>query len=190
MTIRADLPEHVRHGIFAEPRSLPGLGALLRARARTARPTSTTSASLSIAIKLMGVPGPKLLDDEKHTQDLVGDLHADLRHARHARERQSCRPGFSATCRSTTSSTRAIPHVLDFFMQSLWNETQSNPLGARYYSCVPYLLGEGRAMLYSIGAQDEGLPQKSRACRSARPTTTCATTWCGRSPSRTSSSTS
>ena len=42
------------------------------------------------------------------------------------------------------------PHLLDFFMQSLWNETQYNPLGARYWSCVPYLLGEGQAMMYSF----------------------------------------
>lgn len=42
------------------------------------------------------------------------------------------------------------PHVLDFFMQSLWNETQYNPLGHRYFSCVPYLLGEGQAMMYSF----------------------------------------
>ncbi len=41
-------------------------------------------------------------------------------------------------------------HLLDFLMQSLWNETQYNPLGQRYYSCVPYLLGEGQAMLYSF----------------------------------------
>jgi hypothetical protein len=35
-------------------------------------------------------------------------------------------------------------------MQGLWNETQTNPLGQRYYSCVPYLLGEGQAMQYSF----------------------------------------
>ena len=44
-TIRDDLPEHLRRGIFAEPQTYRGLGALLRARARTSRPTSTTSAS-------------------------------------------------------------------------------------------------------------------------------------------------
>ena len=32
----------------------------------------------------------------------------------------------------------------------MWNETQYNPLGARYWSCVPYLLGEGQAMMYSF----------------------------------------
>ena len=41
-------------------------------------------------------------------------------------------------------------HLLDFFMQSLWNETQYNPLGQRYWSCTPYLLGEGQAMMYSF----------------------------------------
>ena len=35
-------------------------------------------------------------------------------------------------------------------MQSLWNETQTNPLGATFYSCVPYLLGQGQAMQYSF----------------------------------------
>ena len=35
-------------------------------------------------------------------------------------------------------------------MQSLWNETQTNPLGATFYSCVPYLLGPGQAMQYSF----------------------------------------
>jgi len=35
-------------------------------------------------------------------------------------------------------------------MQSLWNKAQSNPLGERYWSCAPYLLGEGQAMMYSV----------------------------------------
>jgi len=35
-------------------------------------------------------------------------------------------------------------------MQSLWNETQTNPLEATYWSDVPYLLGEGQAMMYSV----------------------------------------
>jgi len=41
-------------------------------------------------------------------------------------------------------------HLLDLLMQSWWNQTQSNPLEQRYYSCVPYLLGEGQAMQYSF----------------------------------------
>lgn len=46
-------------------------------------------------------------------------------------------------------------HILDFFMQSLWTETQYNPLGHRFWSCVPYLLGEGQAMIYSYCPKTE-----------------------------------
>jgi hypothetical protein len=42
------------------------------------------------------------------------------------------------------------PHVLDFIMQGLWIKTQSSPFEAPYFSCVPYLLGEGQAMQYSV----------------------------------------
>ena len=35
-------------------------------------------------------------------------------------------------------------------MQSLWIKTQSSPFEAPYFSCVPYLLGEGQAMQYSV----------------------------------------
>ncbi|HSA86456.1 MAG TPA: hypothetical protein VLE46_09765, partial [Nitrospira sp.] len=42
------------------------------------------------------------------------------------------------------------PHLLDFIMQGLWIKTQSSPFEAPYFSCVPYLLGEGQAMQYSV----------------------------------------
>ena len=35
-------------------------------------------------------------------------------------------------------------------MQALWIKTQSSPFEAPYFSCVPYLLGEGQAMQYSV----------------------------------------
>src|SRR5262249_11754596 len=41
-------------------------------------------------------------------------------------------------------------HILDFIMQALWLKTQSSPFEAPYFSCVPYLLGEGQAMQYSV----------------------------------------
>ena len=42
------------------------------------------------------------------------------------------------------------PHMLDLIMQGLWIKTQSSPFEAPYFSCVPYLLGEGQAMQYSV----------------------------------------
>lgn len=153
VTIRDDLPPHVRHGIFAEPRSFPawvrysGPGPI-------APPDIDDVGFVSMAIKLMGVPGPKLWDDEKATQDLIC----------------ICTPTFvTPDTRANATlqhwSLREMPvfyffdpratHLLDFLMQSLWNETQYNPLGQRYYSCVPYLLGEGRAMQYAFYPRTE-----------------------------------
>jgi hypothetical protein len=45
--------------------------------------------------------------------------------------------------------------VLDLIMQGLWIKTQSSPLESEYFSCVPYLLGEGQAMQYSVKSRLE-----------------------------------
>jgi hypothetical protein len=153
VTIRDDLPEHCRRGIFATPRSYP-------AYARYSGPGPDVPADIrdvgftSMAVKLMDVPGEKIMGEEKFTQDLIA----------------ICTPTF------VTPNTREnaklqywslvdMPlyyflnpkdtHLLDFLMQSLWNETQYNPLGHRFYSCVPYLLGEGQAMQYSFVPKTE-----------------------------------
>jgi hypothetical protein len=108
----------------------------------------------SMAVKLMDVPGAKLMEEEKHTQDLI----------------TVCTPTFVTP--NTRENTKLQywsllempiyyflnpkdPHLLDFLMQGLWNETQYNPLGQRYWSCVPYLLGEDQAMMYSFVPKTE-----------------------------------
>ena len=97
----------------------------------------------------MGVPGEKLWDDEKHTQDFTAVCTPTF-----------VTPNVRANARLQYWSRRHLPvfyffdprdpHLLDFMMQGLWNETQTNPLGATYYSCVPYLIGPGQAMQYSF----------------------------------------
>jgi hypothetical protein len=146
--IHEGLPEHLRHGVFAQARTF-------QAFVRFSGPGPDLPEDIrdvgfsSMAVKLMGVPGPKLMPDEQHTQDLIA----------------VCTPTF------VTPNTRENaklqlwsfqdlpifyflnpldPHILDFLMQGLWNETQYNPLATRYWSCVPYLLGEGQAMMYSF----------------------------------------
>jgi hypothetical protein len=148
VTIRSDIPPGLRQGIFREPRRYP-------AWIRFSGPGPDTPPDIddvgfqSMSIKLMDVPGPKLLEDEKHTQDLLG----------------VCTPTFVtphvvANSYVHEQSLRRTPlvyffhpkrhHILDFLMQALWNETQTSPLECQYYSCVPYLLGAGRAMQYSM----------------------------------------
>lgn len=144
--VRDDLPLIMRKGLFAQSRSFP-------AYVRYSGPGPDVPRDIqdvgfgSMAIKIMGVPGPKIMDDEKHTQDMVC----------------ICTPTFvtpdtRCNARLQDWSLRDMPlyyfldprdsHLRDFLMQSLWNETQYNPLGQRYFSCVPYLLGEGQAMQY------------------------------------------
>jgi hypothetical protein len=41
-------------------------------------------------------------------------------------------------------------HWLDLVMNGLWSRTQTSPLEAEYWSCVPYLLGDGQAMKYFL----------------------------------------
>jgi hypothetical protein len=145
-TVRDDIPERLRHGIFATATTY-------KAWVRYSGPGPYVTPDIddvgfmSMAIKLMGVPGPKLMDDEKFTQDLFGTsaptfvtpdtrANAELQHwsLKNAQMYYFFNPRDS--------------HILDSIMQVLWTKTQFNPLEDQYFSCVPYLLGEGQAMQY------------------------------------------
>ena len=107
---------------------------------------------VSMAVKVLGVPGPKLMDDEKFTQDFTSVSTPTF-----------VTPNTRSNAKLQVWSWRHLPvfyffdprgptgtHILDFLMQGLWNETQYNPLGHEFFSCVPYLIGEGQAMKYSF----------------------------------------
>ena len=142
------LAANLRHGIFAEPRTY-------RAWVRFSGPGPYITPDIedvgfmSISIKLMGVPGPKLMDDEKFTQDMFGVSTPTF-----------VTPDTDANAQLQIESNKNAqvfyflnlhrPHILDFIMQGLFIKTQSSPFEAPYFSCVPYLLGEGQAMQYSV----------------------------------------
>jgi len=151
VTIRNDLPAHMRRGIFAQPRTykawvrFSGPGPYIT-------PDIDDVGFMSISIKLMGVPGPKLMDDEKYTQDMTGvstptfvtpdtRANAQLQHWSYKNAQIFHFLNFKD------------PHLLDLIMQGLWIKTQSSPLESQYFSCVPYLLGEGQAMQYSVSSR-------------------------------------
>lgn len=146
--VHEGLPPALRHGIYAQPKTY-------RAWVRFSGPGPYITPDIedvgfmSISIKLMGVPGPKLMDDEKFTQDMFGVSTPTF-----------VTPDTKANAQLQMESVKNAqifyflnfrrPHVLDLIMQSLWIKTQSSPFEAPYFSCVPYLLGEGRAMQYSV----------------------------------------
>ena len=148
LRIHDGLPVHLRHGIFAEPSSFPawvrfsGPGPYIT-------PDIDDVGFMSISVKLMDVPGPKLMDDEHFTQDLFGVSPPTF-----------VTPDTKANAQLQIESVKNAQifyflnlhnsHVLDLIMQGLWIKTQTSPLEAPYFSCVPYLLGEGQAMQYSF----------------------------------------
>jgi len=146
--VHHDLPTALRHGIYAQPRTY-------RAWVRFSGPGPYITPDIedvgfmSVSIKLMGVPGQKLMDEEKYTQDMFGVSTPTF-----------VTPDTKANAQLQIESLKNAqiyyfinfrrPHLLDFIMQSLWIKTQSSPFEAPYFSCVPYLLGEGQAMQYSV----------------------------------------
>ncbi len=146
--IHQDIPDEMRHGIYANPRSYPvwvrfsGPGPYIT-------PDIDDVGFMSISIKLMDVPGPKLMEEEKHTIDMFGVSTPTF-----------VTPDVTANAQLQKESLKNAqifyflnlhrPHVMDLIMQSLFIKTQSSPFEAPYFSCVPYLLGEGRAMQYSL----------------------------------------
>lgn len=146
--VHDDLPEKLRHGLFATP-------GRYRAWARFSNPGPHVEPDIdnvgvvSLGVKVMGVEGPKLMDDESGTQDFLGICIPTF-----------TTPNVAANADLQLWSKRELPiwyflnprkhHIRDFLMQALFSETQSNPLGQDYYSCVPYLLGEGQAMQYAF----------------------------------------
>ena len=146
--VHDDLPERFRRGVFARPQTF-------RAWVRFSGPGPYITPDIddvgfmSISIKLLGVPGPKLMDEEKFTLDMFGVSTPTF-----------VTPDTKANAQLQIESVKNAsifyflnfhrPHVLDFIMQSLWIKTQSSPFEAPYFSCVPYLMGEGQAMQYSV----------------------------------------
>ncbi len=143
-----DIPAAYRHGVFAEPKSFPawirfgGPGPL-------SPPDVEDSGILSIGIKLMRVPGEKLLPDEKHTQDFTGiscptfTTPNIIENLKLQRQIYSRTPVFYFL-------NPFDSHYLDMTMQGIYARMNTSPLESRYWSCVPFLLGEGQAMKFSV----------------------------------------
>jgi hypothetical protein len=146
--VHDNLPAEFRHGIYAQPRTFPAW-VRFSGPGPYVTPDIDDVGFMSISIKLIGVPGPKLMEEEKHTIDMFGVSTPTF-----------VTPDTKANAQLQRESLKNAqifyflnfrrPHVLDMIMQSLFIKTQSSPFEAPYFSCVPYLLGEGRAMQYSV----------------------------------------
>jgi hypothetical protein len=142
------LPDHLRRGILAEP-------ATYRAWVRFSSPGPYAPHDIddigqcSVGIKLMGVPGEKLLDDERLTQDLILVSPASFV-TPNVRENRKLQRHIRARHPAIYFLNPFDSHYLAFVLQALYTRVQSNPLECRYYSNVPFLLGDDQAVQYSL----------------------------------------
>jgi hypothetical protein len=104
---------------------------------------------MSMGVKLMGVTGRKLLDDERHTQDLLA-VSTPTFVTPDTRANAQLQHWSLVNAQVFYFLNPRDSHVLDSIMQLLWTKTQTSPLEGDYFSCVPYLLGEGQAMQYAF----------------------------------------
>ncbi len=146
--VHDNLPAQFRHGIYARTQTFPawvrfsGPGPYIT-------PDIDDVGFMSISIKLMGVPGAKLMDEEQHSLDMFGVSTPPF-----VTPDTQANAHLQAWSLKNASIFHFVnfkrPHVLDLIMQALFIKTQSSPFEAPYFSCVPYLLGEGQAMQYSV----------------------------------------
>ena len=147
-SVLPDLPGRLRHGLFARAATYPAW-VRFSGPGPYAPPDIEDLGQCSVGIKVMGVPGPKLMDDERFTQDLIlvspasfvtPDIVENAKLQRWVRAKAplayAINPGDS--------------HLLHLFMQLLYSPMHANPLEVQYYSNVPFLLGEGQAVQYSL----------------------------------------
>ena len=147
LVVHDGLPDALRHGLFEQARRYPAW-VRFGGPGPASPPDIEDVGVLSIGVKVMGVPGPKLLDDERFTQDFTGISTPVF-----------TTPDLRENAKLQAAIGRGLPlfyfigpdgHFLDSMMQALWSRTQTSPLETPYWSCVPYLLGEGQAMQYSF----------------------------------------
>ena len=141
--------EHMRRGIFAEPANVSGLR-YLGPRAASWTPDIDDVGFMSMAIMLMGVAGPKLLDDVTFTQDRFGTSALDVRHPQHEVQRPA--PALELPERAVVLLLQLSADALSRLVhEPAVDPDADQPAGETSTSArVPYLLGEGQAMQYSF----------------------------------------
>jgi hypothetical protein len=151
-TIRPDLPKSLQAGIFKPGHQYPayirfgGPGPRVVADAKD-------NGILSIGIKLMGVPGKKLMSDEKFTIDFSG-ISSPSFTTPNVQENVKLQQQIGLGTPAWYFLNPFDSHYLDMVMQGLYARIHKNPLDLSYYSCVPYLYGRkdghNRAIKYAL----------------------------------------
>jgi hypothetical protein len=160
-TVLSDLPPNLRRGLFAEPRTYPAW-VRFSGPGPYAPPDLEDFGQCSVGIKVMGVPGPKLMEDEQATQDLILVTPASFV-TPNIVENAKLQKWVRAKAPIVYAVNPMDSHILHLVMQLLYAPMHANPLEVQYYSNVPFLLGDGQAVQYSlkpVGAPQSRIPRR------------------------------
>ena len=141
-SIEPNLPEHLRVGIFAQPQTFP---AWIRFSNRAGPSRADSKGDIrGAAIKLMDVHGSEARDDRRRRHD--ARLHPDQRQPLRHQGRRAVRRAGRRAHRRTARRWRWFFLTHPRAARNLWVSLKrfSNPLGIRYFSVAPYLLGSRR----------------------------------------------
>ena len=136
-TVLPGLPEHLRHGLFAAAAAAYPAWVRFSGPGPYAPPDLEDFGQCSVGIKVMGVPGPKLMEDEQRHPGPDPGLAGQLRDARTSGRTRSCSAGCARRRRWATRSTPATRTCCTWSMQLLYSPMHANPLEVQYYSNVP-----------------------------------------------------
>ena len=150
--IEPDLPQDLRLGVFKEFRNYHAL-----VRFSNANPTVSPDSQKDVrgmAIKLLGVEGEKLLDDERHTQDFITISYPAF-FTKDTEELYFFTKAFFKGKLSTLwfFFNPFDPHLSVYKNVTCSPQTTTSVLDIQYWSTTPYLFGDGRAVKYSIRPQ-------------------------------------
>ena len=102
---------------------------------------------LSIGLKLTGVAGEKLLNDEADTHDFTA-ISAPTFTTPNVIENLKLQQYIGKGLQVFYFLNPFESHYMDAMLQGLYAKAHGSPFETPYWSCVPYLFGEGRAMKY------------------------------------------
>ncbi len=135
LEVREDIPARLRHGLFAHPQTYPAWVRFAGPGPKSP-PDLDDNGVLSIGVKVVGVPGPKLLDDEQSTQDFTG-ISAPTFTTPNVIENAKLQRHVGSGTPLLHFIDPRDSHLTDMVMQALHARTHSSPMETPYWSCVP-----------------------------------------------------
>lgn len=154
--IEDNIPESLKAGIFAQPKTYPIWMRLSNASPAEKRGKFTSDLDpdvRALAIKLLEVEGEKVLDDEKQTQDFLMINHPVF----FVRDAQGFANLTKASVgQATEEELRSLAPTFEV-LKAITSKQVANPLLIQYWSTTPYQFGS-QSIKFSVNPHQQDVP--------------------------------